>query len=659
MKTGQGRRRAAPRAGAMALAVALALAGADAQAFGIGWPQVGSALGQTLHMQVPLSLDPDVEITPQCIRLLDAPSSDGLPMLGPATVVLEGTGERPMLRIDSLEPVEEPAFHVTVEVGCAQQVRREFTVLLDPQKTDANASNTASAAPADDVADLNLGPASIEGQLGQVLHVRVPVTGGGAAALRSGCVRLVGQARGDGAPVLSAAQLELVRSAEGTQILVTSLAPVDEPALRLVLEAGCETPLQREYSVLLAQPPAPQAAGEEVAGTIAAGPAATPTHHRRPHRSAPKPAPSADEAVSATPPPAVAAPAAPMPPTSQQEPTATAASAGAKAADRLLVATAEDPATASAAAARAAEAAVREAELLKRVEALSGEVRQLRADLAVQRARKPAEPAPWQEFSGVSWPILLLGLAGLGGAGWFAWRRRSARREAGWPEVVDEFVAPRRPLAAGEEAGGARAGARARQPAVEEMPEPVVGSHPAQTIEVSELVDTVQAIDRLYTSFVDQQPGPVAAATSPVGRGPDTRPSLDRFTGPLTDLPTTPPASIRVERPVDTGQWAALGASRTVPDMGETLMPSVLGDLTPVSAAGVDSTMARTEMEVDLNLETAPPPVAAVKTGRRTLAGPAVKSEPPRQPPEEESLSVQSLDFDLDLTLEHEEGEHH
>jgi uncharacterized small protein (DUF1192 family) len=320
-------------AAAVACALALGFVSPGAAAFGFGEPIVSSALGQPLRMRIPVRVDPEIELTSQCVRLLANPGSDGIPTMtmAMARITIERKGEERILRIDSLYPVNEPVMRVSVEAGCAQHARREFMLLLDPPDTlpqmamaspiaeapsagvppattpqpadtpaAANPALTAPAAAtdapgtvgmaasgtpgsesgndsvpavtaADAAPNLVLGGATIMGRVGEPLSMEIPVTGAGAAALEANCVRLAGAWNGEGAPVLSQARLNLVKNGTDTQIDLHTQNPVTEPAMRVILEVGCGTAVRREYAVLLDKP----LAAPEPAPAPASAPAVT------------------------------------------------------------------------------------------------------------------------------------------------------------------------------------------------------------------------------------------------------------------------------------------------------------------------------------------------------------------------------------------------
>ncbi len=290
------------------MAIALAGSAPEAFAFGFGNPQVQSALGEPLRLRIPVLAEADVELTPQCLRLVND-ADDPLPTISALSgtqVRIEGRGTDRALEIVSRYPVNEPLVHLIVEAGCAEPVRREFTVLLDPPTSPANPAALAAAvrvAAAPPPPDLSLGMPQVFAQVGRPLAMRIPVGGSAAATLRPECVHLTDALSGDGAPVIRHADILIAQDRGHTEIRLVTPGPVTEPAVRVAVSVGCTSPLQREYGVLLDMPAAPAVAAAppetrflgSAAPTLAAAPvpAATTTAGSgtgatisRPHRRA-------------------------------------------------------------------------------------------------------------------------------------------------------------------------------------------------------------------------------------------------------------------------------------------------------------------------------------------------------------------------------------
>ena len=101
---------------------------------------------------------------------------------------------------------------------------------------------------------LSLGDAAPESSLGQPLRVVVPISAE-SRVLSAACVHVIADAAGGNAPPrLLTGRVTIDRSAAEPQLLVTTGRPVNEPVVRLAVQAGCEGTTRRDY-VLLLDPP--------------------------------------------------------------------------------------------------------------------------------------------------------------------------------------------------------------------------------------------------------------------------------------------------------------------------------------------------------------------------------------------------------------------
>ena len=98
------------------------------------------------------------------------------------------------------------------------------------------------------------GEVQVASQLGERLYARIPLVGEGAAEVTTECVRLIPDSVLQDAPALANARLGIDRKSSPPAVVVTTPAPVAEPAVRFVLEMGCGNRLRREF-VLLIDPP--------------------------------------------------------------------------------------------------------------------------------------------------------------------------------------------------------------------------------------------------------------------------------------------------------------------------------------------------------------------------------------------------------------------
>jgi hypothetical protein len=126
---------------------------------------------------------------------------------------------------------------------------------------------TSAPAPA-----LGLGEISQQSALGQALRLVVPITVAPGEELSGECVRLVARDRdGDGIPQVQDARVSLETTGTRPRLVITSVRGVYEPVIRVTVQAGCDAPVRREYTLLMDPLPieAPTVAAES------AGPAAT------------------------------------------------------------------------------------------------------------------------------------------------------------------------------------------------------------------------------------------------------------------------------------------------------------------------------------------------------------------------------------------------
>ena len=146
---------------------------------------------------------------------------------------------------------------------------------------------------------LSLGAEQVTSSLGQPLRMTLPLLGSTAESLETRCYRVVAPSRVDGLTVVTQARIELQSNTNPPQLIVRSSRAIDDPIVRITIEAGCDAPIRREYTILLDPPPV-QAPEPRVA---------TP----EPPRVA-TPATSRVAAAAPPPPPPLAAERAPAPP---------------------------------------------------------------------------------------------------------------------------------------------------------------------------------------------------------------------------------------------------------------------------------------------------------------------------------------------------------
>ena len=317
---------------------------------------------------------------------------------------------------------------------------------------------------------LGLGGILQQSSLGQPLRLVVELIADPGEDLAADCFRLATSAReSDGIPQIGLARVALERSSTGARLVVAGSRPVNDPIVRVALQAGCELTVRRDYTLLMDPPaidtpipvaveppprtePTPAAAVPTAPAAAVAAPAKARSGAAR-VRSAPRTAAPADRGAS-TP---TAKPVKPRAPKSR----------AAAAAPRLKLSGA--PAAAGGPVTGAADSVARELQaqnelalaleaetvvLRQRVAELSGMVDRMQQEIAAEAAaRRAAEEAAkstplvvatrWWESN---WPIFaaIIGLASLV-AGGLLWRRRRVPIAGGeWPITglpADRFAA--------------------------------------------------------------------------------------------------------------------------------------------------------------------------------------------------------------------------
>jgi pilus assembly protein FimV len=108
----------------------LTASGLQAHALGLGPLTVQSGLGNPLQATIPVYGLATEEPSTNCMKARVL-TLDGSVLSRPAAA-LTGSGANASIRINGREGITEPAVSITVEIGCANAVRREYQVLLDP-----------------------------------------------------------------------------------------------------------------------------------------------------------------------------------------------------------------------------------------------------------------------------------------------------------------------------------------------------------------------------------------------------------------------------------------------------------------------------------------------------------------------------------------------
>ena len=125
------------------------------------------------------------------------------------------------------------------------------------------------------LAAVGLGPIMQQSALGTSLRVVVPVMLAAGEDVPSECFKLApAQRDADGIPQILFGRVSVERTPSGTQLVITSPRPVNDPVVRVTIQAGCETSMQREYTLFM-DPPAietPVVAAESAPREVVATP---------------------------------------------------------------------------------------------------------------------------------------------------------------------------------------------------------------------------------------------------------------------------------------------------------------------------------------------------------------------------------------------------
>ena len=119
---------------------------------------------------------------------------------------------------------------------------------------------------------LSFGTARLDSALGQPLDLRIPLLGDDVAELAGDCVRLLPASDSD-VPTLNVGRVTIERDGLLTSLRVRGLEPMNEPALRVIVEAGCQRRMQREYVLLIDPPAVPAQAAAAPPGVAPLAPA--------------------------------------------------------------------------------------------------------------------------------------------------------------------------------------------------------------------------------------------------------------------------------------------------------------------------------------------------------------------------------------------------
>ncbi|HTT12729.1 MAG TPA: hypothetical protein VMG60_17765 [Burkholderiaceae bacterium] len=609
----------------IALAVTAGFATTPAAALSLGPPEIASYLGQPLLLRVPAILDDPSDDATQCLRIVGQQGED-IPSLTVGRIEVERTQTGNFLRVTTPQPVDEPVLRVVLEIGCLQRVRREFTLLLDPPPAVTSGQQVAAQQP-----DIEFGTPEVIGVRGQPLLVNVPLYGDLVPSLSSACVRTGRSDSAEVPRVLNDARVTLIDRDGARSLRIHTPEPVNDARVRVLVEVGCDRYLQREFLFQLETPQLATTAEEQP--QAAAAPAPPPV--KRPPKPAPRP-------QAAPPPPKPAPPAVPAPPPAPAEPPLAKQTAEQPIeparlppreppgkTDRLVLAAPDETP-------RREGPSERDTEVLKRLDELAAEVKNLRAELdaSAVRNRELAEKADKADSASYAWAIAAVTAVLLGLVIVFARRRRPAEEDTRpEPERTGPMTrilgqsqdkAPVTPLPKFTDGAGPAtiaAIAAAHKSAHEQDTQ---GTSTA--IMVTEFRDTTQVIGELYSPYIEKGP-----ATHP---GPATRPGPVTHPAPATQAgPST-----KTEGALDLD----LGQERTT-----ALSPQTKTEI----AVDIDLFERNSQIGRDLQRE-------YEKLDRAVEAQPP--APPPPKPPEADPASVLdsttmplttrlSLDLDLDM----------
>lgn len=119
-----------PRPSFRLMLIPLVLWGGQVHALGLGAITLQSGLGRPLAARIPVyGLGPD-DAGASCIKSRMMALEGGL--LARPVAEITGSGAATMLTLRTAESINEPAFNVSVEIGCTSSVKREYQILLDP-----------------------------------------------------------------------------------------------------------------------------------------------------------------------------------------------------------------------------------------------------------------------------------------------------------------------------------------------------------------------------------------------------------------------------------------------------------------------------------------------------------------------------------------------
>ena len=100
------------------------------------------------------------------------------------------------------------------------------------------------------VSAVALGNVALQSSLGQPLRLVIPVALNRGETLNAACLKLMRDSQ-PGTPQLLTGRVNIEPNAASTRLIVTTPRAIDEPALRVSVQAGCGNTVRRDYVLLL------------------------------------------------------------------------------------------------------------------------------------------------------------------------------------------------------------------------------------------------------------------------------------------------------------------------------------------------------------------------------------------------------------------------
>ena len=100
-------------------------------------------LGEPIRLQVTLLGVEKQKLDAACFRLVQPASSDGLPWLRKAALVVRG-GNSPLLEIRSEMPLREPIMQMTLLLSCGHEISKDYIIMASPSVARENGPFAAS-----------------------------------------------------------------------------------------------------------------------------------------------------------------------------------------------------------------------------------------------------------------------------------------------------------------------------------------------------------------------------------------------------------------------------------------------------------------------------------------------------------------------------------